>query len=270
MKSHNLREVGRLEGPLPLFNKFNSSRIPVLQHLFFVWQDPTAADVVEQKQQQQSPPPALLHIHIVILHSVKHFLWLGQIPAPTIAQLTTTTTSSSSSSSGGYSFAIHYGHHEEIFDRFSRASLDAVTSIPEDTFHFLSQLPTSRYLHCPSERTARWLERNNVSPNQRRVDVTEESLKGMKAMMAHLRMEFWVMCGSLLGWYRQCAPIPYTTDNDFSSWPRYLQGRTNITQLLRTTAPKYGMRLLYRFGDGPTRSLEYSFLTKYNRDKVDL
>lgn len=192
---------------------------------------------------------------------MKHFLWLGQIPEPTIDQLT---------SSKDYSFAVHFGHHEEIFDRFGLKKVNSVTSIPKNIFHFLSQLPTSRYLHCPPEKNARWLEKNNVSTNQHRVKVTEESLKAIKSMMAALKMEFWVMCGTLLGWFRQCAPIPYTTDNDFSTWPKYIQGANDITELMKRTAPDHRLKLYYRFGSNPTRSMEYSFVTKYSRDKVDL
>ena len=28
----------------------------------------------------------------------------------------------------------------------------------------------------------------------------------------------WIASGSLLGWYRQCGAIPYTSDADTASW----------------------------------------------------
>ena len=264
-KLDSLEEVARIEGPLP----FSSNGTPVLQHLFFRWRDenPTAED-------QHEP----LAVHLVLLHPVRHLLWVGQIPQPTIARLR---------SSSRFAAVLHYGVHEQIFDRFDRLRTlaDSVTAVPDDPGHLLSQLPTSRYMHCPPERNQEWLTRHNVSASQHRMYVTEESIGAIKSLMRRLKMEFWAMCGTLLGWHRQCAPIPYTTDNDFSTWPKYLEGPRggrrgrgggegkgsfDMTATLKEAAPGHRLRLLYRFGSHATRSAEYSFATRFNRDKVDL
>lgn len=62
--------------------------------------------------------------------------------------------------------------------------------------------------------------------------------------------------------------IPYTTDTDFSTWSKYLNNR-DISNVLLDEAPKHNLKLFYRFGE-PIKSLEYSFVTKQNRDKVDM
>lgn len=52
-------------------------------------------------------------------------------------------------------------------------------------------------------------------------DNTRQSMIQMKKLMTQLAMPFFLMSGTLLGWYRECRAIPYTTDADFATWARF-------------------------------------------------
>lgn len=222
----DLIEVARVQGPLPF------SSTAVVQHLFYHWQQ--------------------FKVHVVVLHAVKHFLWIGEIPEQQLSALST--------------FNLHFGEHQEIYDPFEVTQVDSV-NVPSEIGHFLGQMPTSKYMPCSPEK-ANWLKEHNVKYSASREAITVKSILSIKSLMKELKMEFWAMCGTLLGWYRQCGPIPFTTDNDFSTWPKYLQ-ETDISPKLKKSAPKHGLRLFYRFGE-PKHSMEYSFKTTDKRDKVDM
>ena len=153
----NFTEMARVEGPLPFSNR------SVVQHLFFHWQS--------------------TKVHFVVMHPVKHFLWIGQIPKSQIEMLK--------------GFNIHYGKHEEIYDRFDLTAFDSI-QFPDDIGHFLSQTPTSRYMHCDAPEKLNWLKKHDIKYDQKRVDITIKSIVSIKSLMKELRMEFWAMCGTLL------------------------------------------------------------------------
>lgn len=139
-----------------------------------------------------------LHIHIVVFHQVKHFLWVGRIAPKTVAELD--------------GFNIHFGRYEEIYDPFSiqsrrlkgllvdesARSHTIKLNYPDDIEYFLSQILTSKYMHCPEERKD-WLRKNNISISTNRIEKTINAIQSFKSLMRELKMEFWAMCGTLLG-----------------------------------------------------------------------
>lgn len=124
-----------------------------------------------------------VRVHIVVFHRVKNFFWIGQIPPPQLVHLS--------------DYVVHFGKHEEIFDPFALRRIHSVL-YPDEIAHFLSQIPTSRYLACPEERRE-WLTRNNVTIAEGKLTSSTEAIVGAKGLMKRLGMQFWMACGTLLG-----------------------------------------------------------------------
>ena len=193
-----------------------------------------------------------LKVHLVVLHQVSNFFWIGQIPKAQFRKLN--------------NFKIHFGKYEEIYDTFDLTFVDWVP-FPNEIENFLSQISTSRYLPCPTQ-SIEWLANNNISILETKIDASKEAIAGMKSLMKTLEMQFFIACGTLLGWFRQCNVTPYTTDTDFATWSKYLQGH-DLTQKLSIIAPNHNLTLYTRFGE-PVHSMEYSFLGTQMNEKVDM
>ena len=167
---------------------------------------------------------------------------------------------------------LHQPQPPTIFDPFHLLHINGI-AFPADIEHYLSQLPTARYLECTGE-SRQWMAEKGVSSVSKTEAVFRRSLTGMKALARHLRMEVWIASGTLLGWYRQCSVTPYTTDTDFASWSAYIAGESlqSTSDLFKKETALAGthLRLLQRFGTPSTRSLEYSFSTVKDGEKVDL
>lgn len=126
---------------------------------------------------------SVFNVHLVVFHQVKNFLWIGKIPDPNMESLS--------------SFNVHYGITEEIYDRFDIDSKGLI-NYPTDIFHFLSQKSTSRYIHCPPERV-NWLKENKIALNENKIESSVIAVVSMKSLMKSLQMQFWIVCGTLLG-----------------------------------------------------------------------
>ena len=70
------------------------------------------------------------------------------------------------------------------------------------------------------------------------------------------------------GWHRQCQITPYTSDTDFATWSKYLNGR-EVSQPWKSEASKHNLSLYLRFGE-PTHTQEFSFDSFEPNEKVDL
>lgn len=239
----NFTERQRIVGPSGPFDA--TRRRPSVHHLFY--------------EHTQLP----LYLHIVVLHRVRNFVWIGAIPEMTQKNLSS-------------SFLLHYGMTEQIFDPFTVDVFDAASlSVPEDIGHFLSQRATSRYLHCPPERR-RWFGENGLKVNVAKTKHSMAGIRSMKRLMRELKMEFWIACGTLLGWLRQCHITPYTSDTDFDTWAKYLVSvpGTNASTLdlvsrLLAQAPAEDLRLYQKFGE-PTASQEFSLQSDSLGERFDL
>lgn len=209
-----------------------------------------------------------LHLHLVILHRRRHFLWIGSINHNETDHL----------SEQNIWFSPHFGDHQEhIFDAFSPKLSPSGYSfhIPDDVKHFVSQLPTSRYIRCPAMRRNRWNRRYPTDQKERYIKQlsTEKAIIGMKALMRQQRMQFWLVSGTLLGWHRQCDVISYTSDTDFATRSRYLERNMGKAMDGSLASGNSSIRLTQRFGH-PEDSLEYSFELRPNKEllheKIDL
>ena len=201
---------------------------------------------------------ANLQLHLVVLYQIKYFLWIGSIPKEKQIKFNN-------------DISIYYGKpYEQIFDPFKVISVDNI-SMPNDVGHLLSQTPTSKYLHCSPQLNIQWLQKyKKIRPDQDTVYDSIEAIVGMKQLMRKMRMEFWIVAGTLLGWLRQCDIIPYTDDSDFATWSKYAQMKNvNLAAEFLKLSYEYSLHLEIEMGQ-PNNSVEYSFLTLANEWKVDL
>lgn len=133
------------------------------------------------------------NIHIVVLHQYDNVLFIGKI-LPDYRFDNSSNRFGNQSNMFGYN--IHFGHFDELYDPFTIDQNGQMKT--EDVEHFLSQLSTSRYMHCPKERQ-NWNRENNVKPNKRRVLLTKNAISCIKSLARSLKIQFWAMCGTLLG-----------------------------------------------------------------------
>lgn len=135
------------------------------------------------------PNGVTLYLHLVIFYRVKHFFWVGAIPDEIKTSLVSTDVMS----------RLHFGKYSQIYDPFRVKTLEDGITYPKHIDHFLSQLSTDRYLHCPAERTVQWFRQYNVKFNFNKIKASKSGFVGMKRLMRKLRMQFWIACGTLLG-----------------------------------------------------------------------
>ena len=135
-----------------------------------------------------------LHLHLVVLHPIKHFLWIGSL---TESQLFILNDQNEQNPSKTY--IIHYGRlKQEIYDPFVVTTTFDSIPVPDDIPHLLSQLPTSRYIHCSPNKTTEWFQKYNQTINENKVKSSEAGIIRMKSFMRKMKMEFWIACGTLL------------------------------------------------------------------------
>lgn len=128
-----------------------------------------------------------MHVHIVVVYGVRNFLWLGRIePGDQLKLL---------------NFNIHYGkNYEEIYDPIEvRRHGNLGLHLPAEPGRLLAQRPTARYLNCTAPEKLNWAREFNQTYNADKVTKTEHAIVSMKQLMWQLRMEFWAVCGTLLG-----------------------------------------------------------------------
>ncbi|KAJ6225188.1 hypothetical protein RDWZM_003733 [Blomia tropicalis] len=246
MMPKNFIEIFKITGNNGIYNKSNQTFIP--HHIFY------------QKKSNET----VLNIHLVVFFRIENFLWIG-------SALKTNNINHTQIMSLNY-----FGKYEQIFDPFKLKLIylsDIFILIPDDISHFLSQLFTSRYLHCPPERNDQWLNKYNIKEEPSVVEYFRCSMLGLKGLLREMRMEFWLKAGSLLGWARQCNVIPYTEDSDFGTWAKYAKkiGETELTKEFSEHSPKHSIELLFQFGRAHN-SIEYSFTLMNHSDnwKIDL
>lgn len=138
--------------------------------------------------------------------------------------------------------------------------------VPRDIIDFCLQLYSSKWLPC-SQRMNSLEYPSNESVNYN----TKMSIVYLKKLLRPLHVPFWLMSGSLLGWFRECRAIPYTTDADFAAFSFSLNPKIvdEIFSKTYTRNKKNTLRLFYRFGK-IEKGFELSFILPLNNWKVDL
>jgi hypothetical protein len=94
-----------------------------------------------------------------------------------------------------------------------------VLPVPVDIHSFLFQMSTSRFVSCDQNAVHNMTSGSDENPEVQ--DNTRRSMIQMKRLMTQLQMPVFLMSGTLLGWFRECRAIPYTTDADFATWATF-------------------------------------------------
>jgi fukutin len=193
------------------------------------------------------------HIQVAVFHTRNQLFWVGKLPKDVLPNK-----------------SIYIGREEAAFDLFQLIQLiadDIVFYVPSEATHFLGQIKTSKFIECNYE-IARWFSNNNkqeIVKTNKMDKKAEESIVSLKTFMKKMLMPFWISSGTLLGWYRQCGIIPYTSDADFATWSIYAS--ESVTQ--QFIKNDVGLKLRYIYGI-PEDGYQYAFYTKNGRFRVDL
>ena len=147
-------------------------------------------------------------IQISVFHKRNDFLWMGDISAHQFK-----------SYENLLSRDIHYGKHESAFDLFDLEKLKIRRNIklliPDRVVHFISQYKSSKFIECDYSLAKNYTNSESMDRKVR------EALIALKTFTSKLFIPFFISSGTLLGWYRQCGVIPYTSDLDTGTWATY-------------------------------------------------
>lgn len=95
-----------------------------------------------------------------------------------------------------------------------------IFKIPNSLKRFLFDYDHSKFIECNSTLAKRRIQVDGVKYEQNR-EKNEQILKVIEYISEKLEgfsKHYWLAGGSLLGWYRDCGIIPYTTDFDYAIW----------------------------------------------------
>ncbi|RNA30939.1 fukutin isoform X1 [Brachionus plicatilis] len=83
-------------------------------------------------------------------------------------------------------------------------------TVPLDTSHFLYQYKHSKFIECNQQ-----LAESTYKIQKQNVVKTTFFVSRFNLLESNQKV-YWLMAGTLLGWYRECGIIPHTTDADLS------------------------------------------------------
>jgi hypothetical protein len=109
---------------------------------------------------------------------------------------------------------------DEVYSLFQTKSISSLfmnqqVTVPSDIGHFLREKKVSRFIDCNKETAMKF---KRLAPSSKIQVNTRIAMREMKRLMIEMEADVWLMSGSLLGWYRECQAIEYTTDADFATW----------------------------------------------------
>jgi len=175
-------------------------------------------------------------IHLVLFYLRTQSLWTGKI--------NNTAEVNDLIRNEGANFK--FGLYEELFDNFDFIRPIRDVAIPEDPLVFLMEKNNSRLIECDREMATNYYEKYS-NKDFKRSKFVRKSLTNIyyfKEMMKDYKMPFWMSSGTLLGWYRQCNIISYTTDIDFAADSRFAS--EEMTKNLMGN--KYNFKFVYVWG----------------------
>jgi hypothetical protein len=157
---------------------------------------------------------------------------------------------------------LYFGKYEAAFDKFEleeKTFQDVQYYIPDKSAHFIGQISSSQFIECNFETALNFssnYEKDLFDSNEMDQKV-KEGILALKKLMNPLLIPFFISSGTLLGWYRQCGVIPYTSDLDSGTWAQYASEQ--LTQLFIHN--KVGLSLKYIYGL-VENGYQYAFYSK--------
>ncbi|XP_046374207.2 ribitol-5-phosphate transferase FKTN-like [Haliotis rufescens] len=85
--------------------------------------------------------------------------------------------------------------------------------LPHTVEHFLVQISKAEFIECDYQGAQKYLRHNHQATSTMTQYGTQVLLQVTK-VLDDLGIQFWLSCGTCLGWYRQCGFIAHTTDID--------------------------------------------------------
>lgn len=159
----------------------------------------------------------------------------------------------------------------QVFDLFElkKMKLNKILNVdvlvPVNRWHFLSEIATANYIGCNTEVAKRLL----LPPATKTFRYSAlDGIRTIKSLTKIMRLPIWIMCGTLLGWYRECDIIGHTTDFDFATWGNLAHDnlKSNFQQTIEETQSNISLYLTFGY---PENGYELAFLT-HTRTKFDL
>lgn len=86
--------------------------------------------------------------------------------------------------------------------------------VPQDTSYFLYQYQHSKFIECNHELAETTSKTQKQNPIKNIFYVSR--FKYVRDLLESNKKIYWLMSGTLLGWYRECGIIPHTKDSDIS------------------------------------------------------
>lgn len=141
-----------------------------------------------------------IHLQISILYKRGDFIWIGK-----------DSYVHASKKFGDKPRAINNFKTVKITDEDSN-----VFNIPSNLKKFLYDYAHSTFEECNAEMalTISQSQKQNKDKNERFI----KQMRYVTEKLESLNLHYWLSCGSLLGWYRECGIIPFTHDIDFNVW----------------------------------------------------
>ncbi|CAL1266111.1 unnamed protein product [Larinioides sclopetarius] len=139
---------------------------------------------------------------------------------------------------------LYFAESDSAYENFTYQSLGFKSrhltniNIPSNPHFFLFETPSSKFLECNSTVVSNFFKFNQTGIPKKHSSLSVENfnkrievgLQELKAIFNPLLMNFWIWSGTMLGWYRQCDVIPYTSDADFAAWASQVDDLDDILQ----------------------------------------
>ncbi|CAF1463798.1 unnamed protein product, partial [Didymodactylos carnosus] len=168
-------------------------------------------------------------------------------------------------------YKSYFDQYNAIYDFFNLSRIifdDTIVFIPHrrmDLVHFLTQINSSRLIDCNRTSTRLFNKQypNSTIITMEQIRTYQEIIVKLKILFKHFHIPFFIYSGTLLGWYRQCSFIPYTTDIDFATFSQFASNET--TERLGNKSLELDLPLVHIFGLSEY-AFEYRFSTTLSID----
>ncbi|KAG8192762.1 hypothetical protein JTE90_009782 [Oedothorax gibbosus] len=189
----------------------------------------------------------LFTIHVVVFYSRGTYLWHSTLKNLLYENIP---------SLEGLYFVEHDSAYDSLTAVFPNVTDKALknVSIPSNPQYFLFEMASSRFLECNSSIASAFSKHNGADVQKKSRSPVELSrfkkrtvvaLRQLKAKLNPLLIHFWIWSGTMLGWYRECGVIPYTSDVDFAAWAEEVD---NLDQVVKLFSDDKHLKLKQRMG----------------------